>query len=145
MSRSELLRTLESEVGVLVRRARRVMWDRARLVDPDLHPGQYLMLVMMRQHGAVRASLLADTLGMDKGSVSRSVQHLVDLGLVDRTEDPDDRRASLLQVSKDGCKRLVQVDRQRSERLGQRLADVDDDELEQMVSALRRYNHALER
>ena len=143
MTRSALLRTLESEVGVLVRRVRRVLWTRARLVPPDLHPGQYLMLGLLRERAA-RASTVAEELGMDKGAVSRGVQHLVDLGLVDRTEDPDDRRASLLQVSKDGRARLAQIECQRRKRLATRLADVDDTELAQMVAVLRRYNEALE-
>ena len=36
---------------------------------------------------------------MDKGGVSRQVQHLVDLGLVERTPDPDDGRATCWSAS----------------------------------------------
>ena len=49
---------------------------------------------------------------MDKGAVSRQVQHLVDLGLVDRQPDPDDGRATLLAASADGAvARLADVSR----------------------------------
>ena len=142
--RAEMLRALEGEITVLIRRARRVIGDRARLVHPDLHAGQYLMLTALWRTGPLRAGALAEMLGMDKATVSRSVQHLVDLDLVERAEDPDDRRACLLAVT-DGCRgRLEQVGRERSARFDQQLEDLDDREVELLAELMRRYNEALE-
>ena len=92
----ESLRLLESEVGVLIRRIKRVLGERARAVHPDLQPASYLMLAYLADDGPLRASAIAETFDIDKGAISRQVQHLVDLGLVDRTPDPADGRASLL-------------------------------------------------
>ena len=47
----------------------------------------------------MRASAIAEQFDIDKGAISRQVQHLVDLGLVDRVTDPDDGRAMLVSVS----------------------------------------------
>ena len=62
--------------------------------------------------------------GIDKGAVSRQVQHLVDLGLLDRQPDPDDGRAILLVAHRRRAGRARPGRRpQRSERFDQRLGD----------------------
>src|SRR5689334_13492733 len=107
--RIEKLRHLEQEVAVLIRRVRRIIGVRARAVHPELPGVSYLMLGYLAQHGALRASALCSVFDMDKGAVSRQVQHLLDLGLVDRTPDPDDGRATLISVSAEGTRRLGDV------------------------------------
>ena len=83
-TRYDDLRRIEAEVGTLIRRVKRVMGERAREVHPDLHPMTYFILSHLAQHGPLRAADLSDAFGMDKGGVSRQVQTLVDLGLVER-------------------------------------------------------------
>ena len=83
-TRYDDLRRIEAEVGTLIRRVKRVMGERAREVHPELHPMTYFMLTHLATHGPLRGADLADAFGMDKGGVSRQVQTLVDLGLVER-------------------------------------------------------------
>ena len=111
--RAQSLRQIEHELGVLIRRVRRVIGDRARAVHPDLQPATYLLLTHLDESGPLRASALVDATGVDKGAISRQVQQLVDLGLLTRTQDPDDGRATLLEVTADAHTRLGQVQRDR--------------------------------
>jgi DNA-binding MarR family transcriptional regulator len=141
--RNEALRHLEQEVGVLIRRVRRVIGERARSVHPDLQPVSYLILGYLLHEGPVRASALCTAFDMDKGSVSRQAQHLLDLGLVDRTPDPDDGRATLLSVSDDGRRRIADVADHRRKLLAERLGDWSADDLEAFGAMLNRYNAAL--
>lgn len=143
MTRRENLRTLESEVAVLVRRVRHVVSDRARAVHEDLHAGEYAMLAMLRRTGPARASDLAEAFRVDKGSVSRAVHHLVELGLVERTPDPEDRRASLLAATPSALERLDAVASERSARFDEKLSGLSDADVEQLVDLLARYNAAL--
>ncbi len=143
-SRQDSLRRLESEVGVLIRRIKRVIGERARGVHAELQPASYLMLAWVAEHGPIRASVIAETFDVDKGAISRQVQHLVDLGLVDRTPDPDDGRASLVAASVDAVRRLDDVVALRREWLDQRLGDWSDEELSSFAAVLGRYNTALE-
>lgn len=142
-SRRQSLRAIEQEVGVLIRRVRRVIGERARAVHPDLQSASYLLLVHVAEVGPVRASALVEDLGLDKGAVSRQAQQLVDLGLLTRTQDPADGRATLLAVSADGRSRLDRVGRARSERFGQLLGEWSDDELADFAGRLSRYNASL--
>ena len=115
-----------------------------RLVHADLHPSAYFLLVHIAEHGPVRASALVEAMDLDKGAMSRGVQHLIDLGLVDRTPDPDDGRATLLSVSAEGRTRLADMAVHRRKRLDERLSGWSDDELTAFVSELARYNATLE-
>jgi DNA-binding MarR family transcriptional regulator len=108
-SRSDSLRHLEREVGMLIRRVRRVIGERARLVHEELQPASYLMLSWLVDQGPVRASSMAEQFTIDKGAVSRQLQHLDALGLVERTPDPADGRATLVAASDDAVRRLADV------------------------------------
>lgn len=143
LTRGDALKDLEVEVGVLIRRVRRVIGERARAVHPELLPASYLMLGYVRDNGPLRASAMCSVFDIDKAAISRQVQHLIDLGLVDREPDPEDGRATLLSVSEEGAQRLEAVAVQRRELLAERLGDWPVDELEDFAAFLRRYNDAL--
>lgn len=142
-TRTDALTDLETEVGVLIRRVRRVIGERARAVHPDLLPSSYLMLSHIREHGPLRASAVAQVFDIDKGAISRQVQHLIDLGLVDRAADPEDGRATLLSASKDGVRRLERVAAARRQELAERLGDWSPKDMLEFARSLRRYNDAL--
>ena len=56
MSRADELGRLEQEVGVLIRRVKRVIGERARAVHPDLQPASYLMLTYLSTSGPQRST-----------------------------------------------------------------------------------------
>ena len=142
-SRADSLRHLEREVGVLIRRIKRVIGERARAVHEDLQPASYLMLTWLADEGPVRASSMVENFNIDKGAVSRQLQHLVDLGLVERTPDPDDGRATLVAASDDAVRRLADVAAHRRKWLDEQLGDWSAAELDGFVEPLERYNQAL--
>jgi DNA-binding MarR family transcriptional regulator len=142
-TRNDDLRSIEAEVGTLIRRVKRVMGERAREVHPELHPMTYFMLTHLATHGPLRGADLSDAFGMDKGGVSRQVQSLVDLGLVERKPAPEDRRAILLDATDEGRERLDAMSRSRRDRFDERLAEWTDEELSSFASRLAAYNQSL--
>ena len=142
-NRVDALRQVEQEVGVLIRRVRRVIAERARAVHPDLQSPSYLMLGYVINEGPIRASALSTVFDLDKGAISRQVQHLVDLGLVDRTPDPDDGRATLISVSDEGARRYIDVAEHRRKFFDERLGEWSAEEIRAFAGSLARYNEAL--
>jgi DNA-binding MarR family transcriptional regulator len=142
-SRADSLRHLEREVGVLIRRIKRVIGERARAVHEDLQPASYLMLSWLADEGPVRASAMVERFHIDKGAISRQLQHLDELGLVIRTPDPADGRASLVAASDDARRRLADVAEHRRKWLDEQLGDWSAEELEGFATTLERYNQAL--
>ncbi len=141
--RADSLRSLEREVAVLVRRVKRAVGMRARAIHPDLQAGAYIALLHVDEHGPLRASELCTLLDLDKGALSRQVQHLLDLGLLDREPDPDDARATLLSLSAEARRRLDAFAQVRLRWLDDRLAGWDDGDVDAFVSSLGRYNTSL--
>jgi DNA-binding MarR family transcriptional regulator len=145
VSRADELGRLEQEVGVLIRRVKRVIGERARAVHPDLQPASYLMLMYLASEGPRRSSVLSDRFNVDKGAISRQVQHLCELGLLDREPDPADGRATLVSASADAVHRMEAVDRDRRRWLEEQLAGWSEADLREFVTGLGRYNAALDR
>jgi DNA-binding MarR family transcriptional regulator len=143
-ARADLLGGLEQEVAVMVRRIRRVIGERSSAVHPDLQPSGYLMLAWLTTNGPQRASAMVEAFGIDKGAISRQVQHLVDLALVDRTPDPADGRAMLVSASAEAVARLTELHTDRRRWLDERLGDWPDADLSEFVRLLGRYNSALD-
>ncbi len=145
MADDETMRALEHEMGVLVRRIRRVIAERARMVHPDLSPVAYSMLMALNDSGPRRASDLVDLFSIDKGAVSRQVSALLELGLIERSPDPEDRRAAILAITVEGTERLETIREIRLREVSERLSGWSEDDLRAFVAMMGRYNNALER
>jgi DNA-binding MarR family transcriptional regulator len=145
MSRADELGRLEQELGVLIRRVKRVIGERARAVHPDLQPASYLMLTFLAADGPQRSSVVSERFNVDKGAISRQVQHLCDLGLLEREPDPLDGRATLISASADAVRRMAGVDRDRRRWLDEQLKEWSEDDLREFVTGLARYNGALDK
>jgi len=145
VSRADELGHLEQEVGVLIRRVKRVIGERARAVHPDLQPASYLMLTFLASEGPQRSSVMSERFNVDKGAISRQVQHLCELGLLDREPDPVDGRAMLISASADAVHRMEAVDRDRRRWLEEQLAEWSENDLREFVASLGRYNVALDK
>jgi DNA-binding MarR family transcriptional regulator len=135
---------VERELAVLLRRARAWNRDVATEVHPDLQPAAYALLARVDEVGSVRASDLGAYFGIDKGAISRQVQHLCDLGLLEREPDPVDGRAVLISASPDAVLRMQALDRDRRKWLEGQLAEWSEGDLRAFVSGLARYNTALD-
>jgi DNA-binding MarR family transcriptional regulator len=144
VDRVDAVRAIEDEIGVLVRRLKRVINERAHAIHRDLQGASYLILGWLAEHGPVRASAIVEVFGMDKGSLSRQLQHLEDLGFVERTPDPADGRATLVNASAQAVRRLAEVEEERRRSLDERLADWSADELEAFARQLGHYNRSLD-
>jgi MarR family transcriptional regulator for hemolysin len=60
--------------------------------------------------GGVRPGILAETLSLEASSLVRVVDHLIGSGLVERHEDPQDRRARILRLTDEGLKTAALMD-----------------------------------
>jgi DNA-binding MarR family transcriptional regulator len=145
-TRGEAVDELNRAVSLLLRRAKRFTSERARELDPCLPGPGYNLLVLLGHLGPRRAQSLADLYELDKGVVSRYVQQLTDLGLVTRTADPTDRRATLLELSEEGRRRLEEsLARRRTEVADTLLADWSPQRVRRLAHELAAYTEALER
>jgi DNA-binding MarR family transcriptional regulator len=141
--RAEAMRMLEHEIGVMLRRVRKGIGERATGVHPELSATSFTLLVTLAETGPKRAADLAEIFDLDKGSVSRLVHQLVDLGLVDRLPDPSDGRASILEISADAVRRLEAMCEERFQEFDARLGTWESREIRDLADRLERFNQTL--
>ena len=87
---------------------------RHRRGDDDIEPAAIPLLHILRCAGSTRLTDLAARLCLDASTVSRHVRQLEERGLVERSGDPGDRRASQVMLAPAGEKALLAaMDRRR--------------------------------
>jgi DNA-binding MarR family transcriptional regulator len=95
--------------------------------------------------GASTVSAVADACGRHVSSASRIVDALVQRDLVDRREDPRDRRAVRLTLTRAGERAAARVVSAQEELLRASLAELDADDVEQLARLLSALADAVER
>jgi DNA-binding MarR family transcriptional regulator len=101
------------------------------------------ILKLLSHQGPMRVSSLAQVLGLDASTVSRHAKQLEDRGLLERTDDPDDRRASRVAVSEAGTDCLEKGFEARRGVISHALTDWTDEERETLRSLLHRLVQSL--
>lgn len=133
-----------AEDAVLMTLARLGRRLRQRMPGEQLELTAILLLKVLLHEGPLRPSALADALGVDASTVSRQVRHLEDRGLLERTADPDDRRASRLALSEEGRARLEEGAQCRRALVADLLESWSDEDRDRLKTLLTRLHTDLE-
>lgn len=131
---------LEYEVGVLFRRARAMSRLLAREVHPDVEPAAYGLLGYLDRTGGARLTDLATFIGVGKPTLSRQLQLLERLGLVERRTEAEDRRVVTLQLTEEGARRVRVARAARRRRFRALLDSWSSDDVETLGALLHRFN-----
>ena len=92
-----------SESFWAVTRGLRGRW-RQTLAPWDIAPSQWRALTIVIQHGPMRLSELTEHLGIAARSTTEVVDALESRGMVERNQDPQDRRATIVSATASGAK-----------------------------------------
>jgi DNA-binding MarR family transcriptional regulator len=141
-----------AEARAQLRRVMRGLWSRRRpspelleLVsgDPPLGRRHVGVLSHIGTEGAQTVSEIAETVGLSLPAVSKLTRDLEDHGLVERREDPEDRRRTVVALGAGTGRRLRAWLDQRSKPLEQALAALDAKERAAFLKGLRALADAL--
>src|SRR5580704_1522028 len=106
----------------------------------DITPAQFRALRVLRRHGAMRLSELSDRLKIAARSTTEVIDSLQARHLASRRPDPDDRRATLVELTEHGLQVLHGIREARgtdSERVFDRLTPDDRAALAAILRKLR--------
>jgi DNA-binding MarR family transcriptional regulator len=121
----------------IVRAARRLRQE----AGGDLTPSTAAALATIERRGPLAPSELAEIERVKRPTITRVVARLEEAGLVVRTADPEDGRAFLVSISRDGRELLRRIRSRKNAYLARRLGKLDPDDL----AALERAADVLER
>lgn len=137
-----------AEIGRLIARLGR-LWRRESdqaLSDHGLSYATAIpLLVLSRQGKSVRQGVLADELGIEGPSLVRLIDLLEAEGLVQRREDPTDRRAKTLHLTALGEAKIEEINRVMRRLRAALLKDIGSDELAVTFETLQRIEQQADR
>ncbi len=132
---------IHAEIGRLITRLARI-WRRESdqaLSDHGLSYATAIpLLVLSRQGENVRQGVLADELGIEGPSLVRLIDLLASEGLVERREDPTDRRAKTLHLTANGKAKAEDIDRILRRVRASVLKDIESEKLAITFETLQR-------
>ncbi|BDV30926.1 MarR family winged helix-turn-helix transcriptional regulator [Microbacterium terricola] len=119
MNRSESIEELIVAAHALTRIA-------AHETGNDAPAAQWRVLSLLRHDGPLRVGELAAASRVTQPGMTRLVTRLTENGLVERTGDPADSRATVVSITDQGADALTQWRTQLGQTVSARLADIDE-------------------
>ncbi|WP_225755166.1 MarR family winged helix-turn-helix transcriptional regulator [Actinotalea sp. Marseille-Q4924] len=113
---------------------RRLRWERSSDAITD---GQYGVLAALSTNGPMTPTALAEDQHVHPPPMTRTINALVEAGLVRRDPHPSDRRQVLVSITDAGEAEVRETRRRRTEWLAQRLARLTPEERETLARAAR--------
>jgi DNA-binding MarR family transcriptional regulator len=100
------------------------------------------VLVLLWTGEPLNLTAVADGLGVNASNASRTCDRLVSAGLVDRTDDPADRRHVVLTLTERGRGFVELIMERREQELAAITARMTDTDRERLLAALLPFNTA---
>lgn len=105
--------------------------------SPCLKKNHMKILSILYKHEYITMTEIGKLLDIEKGSLTTLVDWLVENDFVNRSNDPSDRRKSLISLSSHGREAADEVRKIHAEKLNKLLNEVDPDELQKFASSLK--------
>jgi DNA-binding MarR family transcriptional regulator len=112
-------------------------------VDDVVTVPQLRVMVMISVRGPMNLSTVADGLNVSASNASRICDRLLRSGMIDRTEDPGDRRHVTLSLTDDGAALLERVNRHRRRAIRTALNTLSARERTQLTASLDEFSAAV--
>jgi MarR family transcriptional regulator for hemolysin len=143
---TEIRRKKEQELIMLlnyVSRAYRKVVNRV-LATHGLSDSQALPVLLIGRLGdGVRLGVLAEHVGVEVPSLLRQIDQLCAAGLVERRDDPSDRRAKSLHLTETGRSQAAVIETLFLEVRSRMLGEIGDDDLATTLKVLRGFEKGL--
>lgn len=138
MTRLDLAYALEQALGqLLLRRNRRALYDAVLDAAPaGIDRRSYPVLIGLARLGPQSAARLADDVGIDRSGTSRYADRLEAAGLIRRSPDPHDGRATILTLTPEGHAVIAQLRDALAKHLARRIADWPDEQVQCLIDGI---------
>ncbi len=111
--------------------------------ESDLSVVHFRIMLRLSQAGPQNVQGIADLLGTDRSNVSRALPALLGKGWINQQASPEDRRQSIITLTKLGKQKVAQSRNGTDARLEALRAAFDDQEFEQLLAYLDRLDAVL--
>ncbi|MCG8347982.1 MAG: MarR family transcriptional regulator [Chloroflexales bacterium] len=117
--------------------------DRRILRSFMLNPSQYTLLTLLDNTQGQRLTDLSEQLFLNKSTITRLVDQLEQVNLVQRVADPDDRRVQRVVLTTNGAQLRTQAKATHDHSIQQRLNVLSEQEQHQLGALLSKLRESL--
>lgn len=114
-----------------------------RRFDFGLERAHYLLLILLERSDQQPISALAEQVNLDASTVTRQVAAMADNGLVEKTDNPQDRRAGFVSITDAGRVKAAEVRAARIECVEYSFNDWTEAERQEFARLTAKYNDAM--
>src|SRR3954447_19766190 len=145
MSRADDLAKVDVALTRVARIAnsRRAARERSRLSGVDLLPTAVWTLAAVNRLGPVRLTELAGEMELEPSRISKEVNRLAEVGLVEQETDPTDRRAVLITATDKGADAWDRYRKAVDQQLARTLEGWTDRDITKLAALLTRLSAAV--
>lgn len=130
---------LEFELAFLVRR----MEALRRRFHYGLERAHYLLLILLERQDRQSVGALADQVNLDASTVTRQVAAMKNCGLVEKHDNPDDRRGGFVTITEAGRDAAAAVRSRRLERVNEGFQNWPEADRQEFARLTAHYNDQL--
>ncbi|NES98013.1 MAG: MarR family transcriptional regulator [Desertifilum sp. SIO1I2] len=124
------------EIVSVVPQVVRFLRSQMRQGDASLSLSQLRVLNYLKRYPQVSLTDVSEYLDVTRATMSATIERLVQRGLVERTEDPQERRRVILSLTPTGEQQLQQVLQRTRNQVAQKLDNFSDEQLQQLLQGL---------
>lgn len=103
---------------------------------------QFRLLVVLSNHGSAKLVVLADRLGVNPSTAMRMIDRLIAAGLADRQTNPENRRETVLQLTREGRRLVDEVTARRRREIASIVERLAPEQRSSLIGALTAFTEA---
>lgn len=130
----------QNQLATMMINARRSLRARAHSIHPELNTMGFKAIMLLHGRGGMHQSEIVRHLNADKALLSRMLKHLEELGLIQRSADPNDGRAMLVDLTPSARESFELTQSDARQLLVNKLAQWDVAEVRRLAELLARLN-----
>ncbi|MBT2369844.1 MarR family transcriptional regulator [Streptomyces sp. ISL-10] len=111
-------------------------------VEDRVTLAQFRLLVVLSTHGPAKLVVLADRLGVNPSTAMRMIDRLIAAGLADRQTNPENRRETVLRLTREGCALVEDVMARRRQEIATIVERLSFDQRSALIDALTAFTEA---
>ena len=107
-------------------------------IEVDISPLHFEIMALLKEAGTLHVAEIGERLNIARAQMTRLIDKLVDLGIVERQMDTVDRRMTNIVLTRKGETTLEEQDINIRKAIRETLSSLTDDELEDLSASLRK-------
>jgi len=97
---------------------------------------EQILRVLLNHEGGIRQKQLTEALRVNPSTISEFVNKLEDSGYIERSTDPDDKRATRITLTEKGRARAMELQDERDEQFGVLFRNLTEEEKQELIRLL---------